>query len=73
METEWIVIGNRMASTKKWIQTWIQTSLESQLADRIQFFQEDDLQIKFSNLSSYSAALGVSAFSTENFLQFSIH
>ncbi|KRG12432.1 ROK family transcriptional regulator [Lederbergia galactosidilytica] len=64
-----IVIGNRMASTKK----WIQTSLESQLADRIQFFQEDDLQIKFSNLSSYSAALGVSAFSTENFLQFSIH
>lgn len=60
-----IVIGNRMASTKK----WIQSSLEKQLADRIQFFQEHDLQIKFSNLSSYSAALGVAAFSTENFLQ----
>ncbi|GIN70150.1 xylose repressor [Bacillus sp. J14TS2] len=60
-----IVIGNRMASTKK----WIQPSLEKQLANRIQFFQKHDLQIKFSKLSSYSAALGAAAFSTENFLK----
>ncbi|MCJ7841167.1 ROK family transcriptional regulator [Lederbergia sp. NSJ-179] len=60
-----VVIGNRMASTEK----WIEASLTKQLAERIQSFQEQGLQIKFSKLSSYAAALGVAAFSSENFLQ----
>ena len=60
-----IIIGNRLAAAKQWI--------EPQVRDVIgRFtlpFHQTDIKIDFSDLSLPSSALGVAAFSTENFLK----
>lgn len=63
-----VIIGNRMASSKK----WLEGSLNTRVANQALWFQRSDLQIDFSELSTLSSALGVAAFSIENFLSVSI-
>ena len=63
-----VIIGNRMASSKK----WLEESLNKRVANQALWFQRSDLQIDFSELSTLSSALGVAAFSIENFLSVSI-
>jgi len=63
-----VIIGNRMASSKK----WLKESLNKRVANQALWFQRSDLQIDFSELSTLSSALGVAAFSIENFLSVSI-
>ncbi|MEK4403642.1 ROK family transcriptional regulator [Sporosarcina sp. FSL K6-6792] len=63
-----VIIGNRMASSKK----WLEESLNTRVANQALWFQRSDLQIDFSELSTLSSALGVAAFSIENFLSVSI-
>ncbi|GIN61611.1 xylose repressor [Robertmurraya siralis] len=58
-----IIIGNRMASAKR----WLTNPLEKRMQARTLWFQQRDLEINFSELSTHSAALGVTAFVAENF------
>ncbi|MBM7570291.1 ROK family transcriptional regulator [Aquibacillus albus] len=62
---EQVIIGNRIASLKDWIIEPIESRTQKSLLD----YQQKDLCINFSQLSIYSAALGVVAFSIENFLK----
>lgn len=59
-----IIIGNRLAKAKHLIEQPTIKSINEHTLD----FHQKDLQINFSKLSIYSAALGVSAFAIENFL-----
>jgi predicted NBD/HSP70 family sugar kinase len=59
-----IIIGNRLAKAKHLIEQPTIKSINKHTLD----FHQKDLQINFSKLSIYSAALGVSAFAIENFL-----
>lgn len=63
-----VIIGNRLA----WAKEWLETPLNRRVAKQALWFQQNDLEIKFSELSTFSAALGVAAFSIENFLKVSI-
>ena len=58
-----VIIGNRIASAKE----WIQDPLNNRIVNRSLWFQQKDLQIDFSALSTHSAALGVSAYAIETF------
>ncbi|WP_053218502.1 ROK family transcriptional regulator [Virgibacillus senegalensis] len=60
-----VIIGNRMASAKK----WLRDPLINRMVNQTLWFQQKDLQIQFSELSTHSAALGVAAFSVENFFK----
>jgi len=60
-----VIIGNRMASAKK----WIQEPLNKRIHNQTLWFQKRDLQINFSELSTHSAALGVAAYVSEAFLK----
>ncbi|WP_318615877.1 ROK family transcriptional regulator [Sporosarcina sp. YIM B06819] len=60
-----IIIGNRLAKAEKWIKQPIITTAKQELLP----FHKVDMNITFSELSSYSAALGVSAFTIEEFLK----
>ena len=62
-----VIIGNRMATSQKWIEKSLNKRLNQAL-----WFQKNDLQINFSELSTLSTALGVAAFSIENFLNMNI-
>ncbi|MBD1381494.1 ROK family transcriptional regulator [Metabacillus arenae] len=61
---EQIIIGNRLAMAKEWLETPIYHTVEEHTLK----FHQKDLKIKFSQLSIYSAALGVSAFAVECFI-----
>jgi len=63
-----VIIGNRLAYSKK----WLKESVNSRVTNQALWFQQNDLQIDFSELSTRSTALGVAAFSIENFLSISI-
>ncbi|PKH11213.1 ROK family protein [Planomicrobium sp. MB-3u-38] len=63
-----VIIGNRLASAKE----LLEQPLNNRVANQALWFQKNDLEIKFSELSTFSTALGVAAFSIENFLQVSI-
>lgn len=63
-----VIIGNRLASS----QHWLTQSLNNRIASQALWFQQNDLQIAFSELATLSTALGVAAFSIENFLKVSI-
>ncbi|MGI2329234.1 ROK family protein [Planococcus sp. YIM B11945] len=65
---EQVIIGNRMASSNK----WLEEALNKRVASQALWFQQSELQINFSELSTLSAALGVAAFSIENFLSVSM-
>ena len=59
-----VIIGNRMASSHK----WLNKTLTDRVSNQALWFQQNDLSICFSQLSTFSSALGASAFSIENFL-----
>ncbi|MEK3952182.1 ROK family protein [Psychrobacillus sp. FSL K6-1464] len=63
-----VIIGNRLAYSEK----WLKYSLNKRISNQALWFQQNDLQIDFSELSTRSTALGVAAFSIENFLSVSI-
>jgi len=63
-----VIIGNRLAYSEK----WLKDSLNKRISNQALWFQQNDLQIDFSELSTRSTALGVAAFSIENFLSVSI-
>lgn len=65
---ELVIIGNRLATTEK----WIEASLHKRVVNQALWFQQNDLKITFSELSTHSTTLGVAAFSIENFLKGSI-
>ncbi|MFC5613041.1 ROK family transcriptional regulator [Metabacillus niabensis] len=62
---EQIIIGNRLAMAKQWIEQPLQDIVQSHALA----FQQKNLQISFSQHSTHSAALGVSAFAFEQFLE----
>ena len=61
---EQIIIGNRLAMAEEWIKQPILDVVYSQSL----FFQQQDLQINFSEHSTHSAALGVAALTNESFI-----
>ena len=63
-----VIIGNRMASSSK----WLNKTLTDRVSNQALWFQQNNLTICFSELGAFSSALGVSAFSIENFLSVSI-
>ncbi|WP_394120120.1 ROK family protein [Planococcus donghaensis] len=63
-----VIIGNRMASSSK----WLTKTLTDRVSNQALWFQQNDLTICFSELSTFSSALGASAFSIENFLNVSM-
>ncbi|MGE7781360.1 ROK family protein [Peribacillus sp. NPDC097264] len=60
-----IIIGNRLALAKEWLRDPIVKTVESHALP----FNQEKLHISFSDLSSYSPSLGVSAHVIENFLK----
>ncbi|MGH2318411.1 ROK family protein [Planococcus sp. SE5232] len=63
-----VIIGNRMASSSK----WLTKTLTDRVSNQALWFQQNDLTICFSELSTFSSALGAAAFSIENFLSVSM-
>ncbi len=63
-----VIIGNRIASAKTWLIPPIHKWIENQTL----WFSQKDLKISFSDLLAYSAALGVAAFATEQFIKSSL-
>ncbi|UFT98738.1 ROK family transcriptional regulator [Radiobacillus kanasensis] len=61
---EQIVIGNQLAATKE----WILDPLNERITINTLWYQQNGIDIHFSKLGIYPAALGVSALSSENFL-----
>jgi glucokinase-like ROK family protein len=61
---EQIIIGNRLVMAKQWIEKPTKDAIQNETLS----FHLENLQLDFSSLSIYSAALGVAAFSTQNFL-----
>jgi glucokinase-like ROK family protein len=64
---EQVIIGNRLASSSKWLEDSIR---EAQ--DIILPTHQRDLSINFSKLSTHSTALGVAAYASEKFLTIDI-
>ncbi|KGA97523.1 xylose repressor [Alkalihalobacillus alcalophilus ATCC 27647 = CGMCC 1.3604] len=65
---EQIIIGNRLASLQKWLSEELKIQLEqSSLTNH-----QANLNLQFSELEKRSAALGVAAFSTENFIKINL-
>lgn len=62
---EQIIIGNRLAMAKEWLEQPIKETIENHTLS----FHQEDLHLHFSKLSIYSVALGVSAFAVENFIK----
>lgn len=61
---EQIIIGNRLASSEKWLKQSMQEKLKPRTLDT----HQKDLAIDFSKLSTHSSAKGVAAFAVESFL-----
>lgn len=61
---ELVIIGNRMADAKEWLMEPLMNRIKSQTL----WFQQQNLDINFSELSTHSTALGIAAFSVEKFL-----
>ncbi|WP_077309429.1 ROK family transcriptional regulator [Terribacillus halophilus] len=64
---EQIIVGNRLASSGKWLRESIKERQKQMLRTH-----QKDLNFCFSQLSRYSAALGASAYASENFLAINI-
>jgi glucokinase-like ROK family protein len=62
---EMVIVGNRLSLAKKWLEPSIRETIQSFTLP----FNQNNLELKFSELSVYSAALGLSAFSIENFIK----
>lgn len=66
---EQVIIGNRMAEAEKYLKKPMTDWIHNQSL----WFSQKDLNINFSNLLKHSAALGVAAFSAEEFLYRTIY
>jgi glucokinase-like ROK family protein len=64
---EQVIIGNRLASSSKWLEAPIKKKQQQSL-----FTHQKDLSITFSQLSTHAAALGMAAYASENFLTIDI-
>ncbi len=62
---EQIIIGNSIST----LEQWITPAIKQQLINQILQPYQDELQLDFSTLSSHSTALGMTAFTTEYFLE----
>ncbi|WHY03399.1 ROK family protein [Neobacillus sp. DY30] len=60
-----VIIGNRLALAKQWIEQPIRTTIQKHTLTH----HQKELQIDFSRLGKYSTALGVSAFVVEKFIK----
>jgi glucokinase-like ROK family protein len=60
-----VIIGNRLALAKKWIEQPIRTTIQNHTLAH----HQKEMQINFSKLGKYSTALGVSAFIVERFIK----
>ncbi|MBD8069059.1 ROK family transcriptional regulator [Bacillus sp. PS06] len=60
-----IIIGNRMTMAKDFLEESVRNAIYEQSLP----FHQQDLSVQFSELTIYSAALGVSAFVVENFFK----
>ncbi|PKG25603.1 ROK family transcriptional regulator [Niallia nealsonii] len=60
-----IIIGNRLAAAKQWIEPQVQSTINNFTLP----FHQTDIKINFSDLTLPASALGVAAFSSENFLK----
>lgn len=65
---EQIIIGNRLGKAQKWIEKPIKDFIKNHTMK----YHQKDLSIQFSQLTTHSTAIGVSALSIENFLKTSI-
>ncbi|REJ23324.1 ROK family transcriptional regulator [Caldibacillus debilis] len=65
---EQIIIGNRLAMAKDWLEESITHFVKSHTIP----FHQQDLSITFSQLTTHSTAVGVCALSIENFLKTSV-
>lgn len=63
-----IIIGNRLATSKK----WIEASLKNRVDSHTLWFQHENLNMTFSELSTHSTALGAAAIAGERFLNVNI-
>ncbi len=59
-----VIIGNRLAKAKLWLEQPIRNTIENHTLP----FHQKEVELRFSKLSKYSTALGVSAFVVENFI-----
>lgn len=66
---ERVIIGNRITAAQRWIE---QPMMEKTKHNAL-WFQQDSLKIHFSEFNSHSSALGMAAFTFENFLKVNIH
>jgi predicted NBD/HSP70 family sugar kinase len=62
---EQVIIGNRLAMAKKWIEPSILKIIKSITLS----YNQGDFELLFSKLSTYSTAIGVAAFAIENFIK----
>lgn len=60
-----VIIGNRLAMAKEWMEQPIRTIIENHTLSH----HQKELQLDFSKLGKYSTVLGVSAFVVENFIK----
>jgi predicted NBD/HSP70 family sugar kinase len=60
-----IILGNRLALAKEWIEESIQTTILNHSLP----YHKSEMQLDFSKLNQYSTVLGVSAFVVESFLK----
>ncbi|MEH7225544.1 ROK family protein [Bacillus sp. JJ1566] len=61
---EQVIIGNRLAQAKVWIEAPILNTIEKHTLG----FHQNDLQLDFSKLGKYSTSLGITAFIVDNFI-----
>jgi glucokinase-like ROK family protein len=60
-----VIIGNRLALAKQWIEEPIRTTIQNHTLAH----HQKEMRIDFSKLGKYSTALGVSAFVVERFIK----
>ncbi|MBO0958706.1 ROK family transcriptional regulator [Neobacillus sp. MM2021_6] len=61
---EQVIIGNRLAKAQKWLEESIRKTINTHTLS----FHRQEVELQFSTLSIYSAALGVIAFVVEDFI-----
>ncbi|THE12495.1 ROK family transcriptional regulator [Bacillus timonensis] len=62
---EQVIIGNRLALAKEWIEEPIRNTIEKHTLS----YHQNNLLLNFSKLGKYSTSLGVSAFVVDNFIK----
>ena len=61
---EQVIIGNRLAKASRWLEEPIRKTINTHTLP----FHHTEVTLDFSKLSTYSAALGLTAFVVENFI-----